>query len=256
MSKDNTALANFITSLGSLNSYGSTVLQTKKALDTNSTKPLRQDNDDVAIYTDALNGIKAIQKIGFTVDGIIAINKEFKSNSEEEPNMPGHLRNAYYNEDDRIAIIVDQNTQQAYYPPEVISRMDLENIVNEFNGSEKTEEDAWKVFAKLSKLQPFQDGNKRTALIAANAALNTWAKENYLVLPFNDLDRVEFSINLMRYYIAADSEEENKAFKKMISTLPTQREVLLHKPISDDLNELDNVKTTVIKSMFRKHKDR
>ena len=60
----------------------------------------------------------------------------------------------------------------------------------------------------------------------------------------------------MRYYIASDSEEENKAFKKMISTLPTQREVLLHKPISDDLNELDNVKTTVIKSMFRKHKDR
>ena len=42
----------------------------------------------------------------------------------------------------------------------------------------------------------------------------------------------------------------------MISTLPTQREVLLHKPISDDLNELDNVKTTVIKSMFCKHKDR
>lgn len=30
MSKDNTALAKFITSLGSLNSYGSTVLQTKK----------------------------------------------------------------------------------------------------------------------------------------------------------------------------------------------------------------------------------
>lgn len=108
----------------------------------------------------------------------------------------------------------------------------------------------------MSKLQPFQDGNKRTALIAANAALNTWEKENYLVLPFNDLDRVEFTINLMRYYIAADSEEENKAFKKMIGTLPTQREVLLHKPISDDLDELDNVKITVIKSMFRKHKDR
>jgi hypothetical protein len=30
---DNTALAWFITSLGSLNSYGSTVLQTKQALD-------------------------------------------------------------------------------------------------------------------------------------------------------------------------------------------------------------------------------
>jgi hypothetical protein len=47
---DNTALARFITLLGSLNSYGSTVLQTKQSLDSGSTKPLRQNADDIAIY--------------------------------------------------------------------------------------------------------------------------------------------------------------------------------------------------------------
>ena len=51
---DNTALAKFITSLGSLNNYGSTVLQTKKALDQKSVKPLRQNQDDIAIFTDTL----------------------------------------------------------------------------------------------------------------------------------------------------------------------------------------------------------
>lgn len=54
--------------------------------------------------------------------------------------MPGHLRNAYYNSDDQIAIIIDEVSQDAYFPPEVISRADLDNIVNDFEASEKTEE--------------------------------------------------------------------------------------------------------------------
>jgi hypothetical protein len=64
---DNTKLARFITSLGSLNGYGSTVAQTKRALDIGSSKPLNQNNDDVAIFEDALSGIKAIKKIGLTL---------------------------------------------------------------------------------------------------------------------------------------------------------------------------------------------
>ncbi|MCL8496648.1 hypothetical protein M9195_09255, partial [Apilactobacillus sp. F1] len=136
----------FITSLGSLNNYGSTVLQTKKALDQKSVKPLRQNQDDIAIFTDTLKGIDAVKEIGFSTEGIIAINKQFDSTSNEQPNMPGHLRNAYYNSDDQIAIIIDEASQDAYFPPEVISRADLDNIVNDFEASEKTEEDAWRVF--------------------------------------------------------------------------------------------------------------
>lgn len=248
---NNSALARFITSLGSLNNYGSTVLQTKKALDQKSTSPLSQDNDDAAIFSDALKGIEAIKKYGFTTDGIISINAQFNTPSDEQPIMPGHLRNAYYNEDDRIAIIVGTGASETYIPPEVISKRDIENIVNEFYCSDKKEDDAWLVFARLSKLQPFQDGNKRTALIAANAAINTFEKEDYLVLPFNDLDRAEFTINLMRFYVAKSNDEETAAFKKMLSVLPSKEDrlFLLKQPVENEDRKLN--KTIKLKPQFR-----
>ncbi|MFC6169227.1 Fic family protein [Loigolactobacillus jiayinensis] len=247
---NNTALARFITSLGSLNDYGSTLAQTKEALDKNSTKPLNQSKDDIAIFKDALKGIKAIKKIGFNTDGIIAINKEFDSPSGEQPNWPGHLRNANYNEDDNIAVTVDKNARIHHIPPQVITRSDIDQIINTYNKSDKHEKDAWRVFADLSKLQPFQDGNKRTALIAANAAYGTFQKENYLVLPFNDLDHAEFMINLMRYYVAKTPEEQHKTFSRMMELLPSKREVLLHKPIEMQENQAQTKKFNV-KPQFR-----
>lgn len=151
---DNTKLARFLTSLGSLNGYGSTVAQTKKALDTHSSDPLIQSNDDVAIFEDALSGIKAIKKYDFSVEGIIAINKGFDSPSDEEPNMPGHLRNAFYNEDDRLAITIDPSALEGdnYIPKDIITKSDLQLIVDQFSNSKQTERDAWRVFADLSKL--------------------------------------------------------------------------------------------------------
>ncbi len=242
---DNTALAKFITSLGSLNGYGSTVLQTKKALDEGSTKPLRQNVDDIAIFQDSLKGIDAIKKIGFSADGIIAINKAFNSDSDEQPNMPGHLRNAYYNDDDRIAITIDEHARESYFPPEVVTKNNLDEIVDRYNDSDKSERAAWRVFADLSKLQPFQDGNKRTALIAANAAYGTLENGNYLTLPFNDLDRVDFVVGLMRYYNAKDPQAEEAAFKRMMSVLPSkqERQLELSKPIvQENKNEFKTIR--------------
>lgn len=233
---DNTALARFITSLGSLNSYGSTVLQTKKALDEQSSHPLNQDGDDVAIFEDTLKGIAAVKRIGFNVEGIIGINSAFDSQSPEQPEIPGHLRNAYYNEDDRIAIQVGSRASEAYFPPEHVTKNDLRGIVSSYQSSSQRESDAWRVFADLAKLQPFQDGNKRTALIAANAALGTFKHENYLVLPFNDLDRAEFTLSLMRYYFATSKAEEQAAFNRMMRLLPDNREVELHRPIENEIN--------------------
>ena len=62
---DNTALARFITSFGSLNGYGSSVAQTKKALDDRNTKPLEQSEKDIGIFKDALAGIAVIKKTVF-----------------------------------------------------------------------------------------------------------------------------------------------------------------------------------------------
>jgi len=219
---ENTALARFIASLGSLNGYGSTIYQTKKALDEKSTKPLRQNKDDIAIFNDSLKGINAIRKIGFSTDGIIAINKEFDSPSDEQPNMPGHLRNSYYNPDDRTAILISSDSQDAYFPPDVISRNDLDKIVDAYHNSEQNEKDAWKVFTDISKLQPFQDGNKRTALIAANAAFGSLDTGKYLILPINDLDRAEFTLMLIRYYNSDDNDVQNRVFDRMFALIPNE----------------------------------
>lgn len=253
---DNTALAKFIQSLGSLNNYGSSVYQTKKALDLKSTKPLRQNMDDIAIFVDSLKGINAIKEKGFSVDGIIEVNKQFDSPSDEQPILPGHLRNSYYNEDDRIAIVIDQASQEYYVPKEIITRGDLQEIVDQFNESEKTEKDAWMVFARLAKLQAFQDGNKRTALISANAAYGSLETENYLMIPFHDIKRLEFTVNLMSFYRAKSVSEEREAFERLFSTLPTkkERELYLRQPI-DDLNQGKDISTYRIKSELRSRED-
>lgn len=139
---DNTARAHFLNSLGSLNDYGSTVYQTKRALDEGTTSALRQNTDDLAIFTDAQRGIEAIKRIGFSTDGIIAVNRAFTSDSDEEPAIPGHLRNAIDNEDDRITVLIDGNAHNGYFPPEQVTRTDLDTIVNQYNHSKHTESDA------------------------------------------------------------------------------------------------------------------
>lgn len=232
---DNSALASFIASYGSLNGYGSTVLQTKKALDTHNSKHLPKS--DRALFNDALDGIKAAKKHGFSADGIIAINKSFTHSETEDPPWPGHLRTEkYHNPDDEIVIVTDPRgtSNNAYWPPKTITARDLDKIVDTFNSSKKTTKDGWRVFAQIAKLQPFQDGNKRTALIAANSAMNTWQAKNYLTLPFNGIDHAEFMrssphcggyshaefmVNLMRYYVAKTPAEEEYALDKLFVCL-------------------------------------
>lgn len=243
MTTDNIALARFITSLGSMNDYGSTLLQTKKALDKRDVSPLRDDVDDRAIFTDALKGIEAIKSVGFSTDGIIAINRSFDSDSEEEPVWPGHLRNANYNADDNIGITTGTNGRGNYIPPQHITKEDLDQIVGMFASSDKDEKDAWRVFASLAKLQPFQDGNKRTALIAANSAMGTLQTQDYLVLPFNEVDRLDFMVGLMRYYQAETPQAEEKALDRMVALTPseTERTIELNAPIEN--HEEANLRT-------------
>ncbi|ERL65149.1 Fic family protein [Schleiferilactobacillus shenzhenensis] len=232
---DNTALAHFIVSLGSLNDYGSSAYQTKQALDQHTTAPLRQDNADTAIFTDALNGLAAIDETGFSTAGIIAVNRQFSSPSDEEPRRPGHLRDARSDPYDRVAILVNAKGTDAYYPPTVVTWADLDRIVTRYQHSPQRESDAWRIFAAIAKLQPFQDGNKRTALIAANAAYGGLARHDYLILPAKDLDRVEFMVLLLRYYVAADEDEEASVLARMLTLLPSpaERHRLLQQPITD-----------------------
>lgn len=249
----NTALARFLVSLGSLNHYQSSLAQTKAALDQQSHLPLYQNGDDVAIFEDALKGIRAAQGTGFNVAGIIAINRAFDSNSKEQPERPGHLRNGELATEDAIQVTINSRTGSAYYPPKVVTKMDLQLIVDEFGQSNQEERDAWAVFARLAKLQPFQDGNKRTALIAANSALNTWSQATYLTLPFDELDRIDLLTDLLRFDLAKTPSAEQRAFAKMLTTLPSRKDRLtqLRQPIPEEPVADSDARPYRLKPLFR-----
>jgi len=184
---DNKKLAEFITRLGKFNDYGSTVSQTLKALETSSTESLRQDNDDVIIFEDTLKGIRAVKEQEFSVESIIAINAQFTGDSDEQPQNPGLLRDGLLRPHTDKTMIklwpLVNGSLLAYYPPLQVDEWNLKNIVEEWEDSSKTIKDGWLIFAKLAKLQPFQDGNKRTALIAANLAIGALETQDYLMPP-------------------------------------------------------------------------
>lgn len=113
------------------------------------------------------------------------------------------------------------------------------------------------MFAQISKLQLFQDGNKRTALISANAAKNTWSSQEYLTLPFNNIDHADFMVNLMRFYMATDENKEELALDRMVSVLPSPGEVQsylhdLHISENSNQKEVNKLKTKRFKSFYKK----
>ena len=201
---NNERLAYFINSFGSMNDYAATLSETKLALDSESANSLKSQNDQ-GLFIDALAGIDAAKQKGFSVDAIVAVNESFTHNPEEDPGWPGHLRNGYYNEEDRISILTGysfdqdrQKVEETYFPPAIVTREMVQKTVDQYNNSPQEQLDAWRVFAQLAKMQAFQDGNKRTALIAANAAAATFESQNYLALPLNYLDNALFTIRLPR----------------------------------------------------------
>ena len=73
--------------------------------------------------------------------------------------------------------------RRLYTLPEIVTEGILQEMIDRFDTSEYTTKDGWRVFADLAKMQPFQDGNKRTALIAANEAMGAFETQDFLVLP-------------------------------------------------------------------------
>ena len=198
---DNKKLAKFITGLGRFDNYGSTVAQTEKALEENCTSHLNQENDDVVIFTGCLKAINKVLEKEFCVDSIVLINAQFDGKSDAQPKNPGRLRDGLKYPEDKIRVPLwpGEDGQVYHYPPLQVDEGDLQKIVDEWEQSEKFAADAWKLFAKLACLQPFQDGNKRTALIAANHALGTLRTQDYILPPIGR-KFTSFMGDLMEYY--------------------------------------------------------
>lgn len=215
---DLTKFAEFITALGSLNGYASTIAETKRALEMRNAQVLTRGQNDAIIFADAVKAIDAVHELPLTVDTIIQINKSFDGGGDEQPTMPGHLRNDVYNPElDSVSVIVNEVTQEAYFAQGVITREDIQTIIDEWQNSLKLGEDAWRLFARLAKLQPFQDGNNRTALIAANLAFGAYSTDNYLLIPARTADRYRFTADLMDYYVANNAEDAEVVFQRMLS---------------------------------------
>lgn len=93
-------------------------------------------------------------------------------------------------------------------------------MIDRFDTSEYTTKDGWRVFADLAKMQPFQDGNKRTALIAANEAMGAFETQDFLVLPLQPESNTKFIGLLMRYYLTDDATQQDRLLDEMVSLTP------------------------------------
>jgi len=221
---NNGRLAEFITGLGRFNDYGSTVVQTKKALDCKCTSYLNQENDDVVIFSDCLKAINKVLDLEFATNSIILVNSQFDGDSDEQPKNPGRLRDGLkYPHTDKIIVKLwpGDNGVVIHEPPLQIDESDLQKIVDEWDWSPKTKVEAWQLFAKLACLQPFQDGNKRTALISANHALGALKTQDYIVPPtgrhFN-----QFMGDLLEYYFYSnDHQNRDNALNHFVTFATT-----------------------------------
>lgn len=108
----------------------------------------------------------------------------------------------------------------SYTLPEIVTEGILQEMIDRFDTSEYTTKDGWRVFADLAKMQPFQDGNKRTALIAANEAMGAFETQDFLVLPLQPESNTKFIWLLMRYYLTDDATQQDRLLDEMVSLTP------------------------------------
>ncbi|WP_177180186.1 Fic family protein [Lactococcus garvieae] len=189
------------------------------------------------IFEDTLKAIQTVLSQPFGVESIVAINSQFVGDSFEQPYHPGKLRDAVVDPiRDRIHVDLwpgADGKAVAYYPPAQIDERDLETIIEHWHQSKQTDEAAWTLFAELAKLQPFQDGNKRTALIAANHALGALENQNYLMPPTGRAYN-QFMDHLLGYYgvgLEGGPASEHEALNAFVSLAPRRKALTLDEEI-------------------------
>ena len=112
---------------------------------------------------------------------------------------PGKLR------DERTPVMV--STPLGRYEPPVPDSATIASLIKSTVGGATGEdilEDAVRLFAGPAKMQPFGDGNKRTALLAGNGLLIAHGDRHPLTVPTSDKDRTWFNRELAAYYLNSD----------------------------------------------------
>jgi len=88
-----------------------------------------------------------------------------------------------------------------------LSKADLQQIIDLSIGGLEPKPAAMNLFVQLAKAQPFSDGNKRTALFAANGHLIKHNVGELLTVPVSDTDSSvasKFNEALARFYVYDD----------------------------------------------------
>lgn len=102
---------------------------------------------------------------------------------------------------------VSVSTPLGRYEPPVPDPGEIIALVE--NTTQRKEDDeltrAASLFVGLARMQPFGDGNKRTALLTANGLLIASHNRQLLTVPTSDEDRTWFNRELTVYYLCEDS---------------------------------------------------
>lgn len=96
------------------------------------------------------------------------------------------------------------------WKPEMPSLEKLSIIIEEIKTIKSKTEQAITLMCKLMKMQMFNDGNKRTAMLIANHEL---IKNGRGIISIPQENKVEFGVKLIEYY---ENEEKLEELKKFI----------------------------------------
>lgn len=93
------------------------------------------------------------------------------------------------------------HTLKGDYIPPIPDEETITTLLTDATASPGRLADAARLFALLAKTQPFGDGNKRTALLAANGLLIMRHTPHILTVPVTDPAKQEFNTKLSAWYI-------------------------------------------------------
>ena len=101
--------------------------------------------------------------------------------------------------------IYDVNMSGTNWRPELPSKEKLEELLNDIKNIECETERIIVLMCKLMKMQLFNDGNKRTAMLIANHEL---IKNGRGIISVSEDNKVEFGTKLIQYYENEESLNE------------------------------------------------
>ncbi|MFD3703162.1 Fic family protein [Nocardia sp. NPDC058658] len=135
---------------------------------------------DLALLEDLRDAAQfIIDHRGGTVDAafVQSVNQQLTRSAALHP---GQLRTA----DQQIGV----KTRYGRHEPTAMTDRDLQRLLDRTLRSDDVIENALDVFVELSKAQPFEDGNKRTAIFVANKVLLDADVDTLLVVPVDEDD--------------------------------------------------------------------